>query len=51
MAVISYCDQRAGAWSQIQMLCAQNGVDCLRANDAETLNMLLGELGQQTRTY
>ena len=47
VAVISYCDQRAGAWSQIQMLCAQNGVDCLRANDAETLNMLLGELGQR----
>lgn len=47
VAVISYCDQRAGAWSQIQMLCAQNGVDCLRANDAETLKMLLGELGQR----
>lgn len=47
VAVISYCDQRAGAWSQIQMLCAQNGVDCLRANDAETLKMLLSELGQR----
>ncbi len=47
VAVISYCDQRAGAWSQIQMLCAQSGVDCLRANDAETLKMLLGELGQR----
>ncbi len=45
VAVISYCDQRAGAWSQIQMLCAQAGVDCLRANDPETLKMLLGELG------
>lgn len=45
VAVISYCDQRAGAWSQIQMLCAQAGVDCLRANDADTLRMLLGELG------
>ena len=45
VAVISYCDQRAGAWSQIQMLCAQAGVDCLRANDADTLKMLLGELG------
>ncbi len=48
VAVISYCDQRAGAWSQIQMLCAQAGVDCLRANDAETLTMLLGELGSRT---
>ena len=45
VAVISYCDQRAGAWSQIQMLCAQAGVDCLRANDADTLKMLLSELG------
>ncbi len=48
VAVISYCDQRAGAWSQIQMLCAQAGVDCLRANDPDTLKMLLGELGGRT---
>ncbi len=47
VAVISYCDQRAGAWSQIQMLCAQSGVDCLRATDADTLKMLLGELGHR----
>jgi flagellar biosynthesis GTPase FlhF len=47
VAVISYADQRAGAWSQIQMLCAQAGVDCLRANDAETLKILLSELGQR----
>lgn len=45
VAVISYSDQRAGAWSQIQMLCAQSGVDCLRAADADTLRMLLSELG------
>lgn len=48
VAVVSYCDQRAGAWSQIQMLCAQAGVDCLRANDPDTLRMLLGELGGRT---
>lgn len=47
VAVVSYCDQRAGAWSQIQMLCAQNGVDCLRASDTETLKMLLSELGNR----
>ncbi len=47
VAVISYSDQRAGAWSQIQMLCAQIGVDCLRAGDAETLTMLLAELGSR----
>jgi flagellar biosynthesis GTPase FlhF len=45
VAVISYCDQRAGAWSQIQMLCSQAGVDCLRANDTDTLKTLLAELG------
>jgi hypothetical protein len=27
------------------MLCAQSGVDCLRAADADTLRMLLAELG------
>ena len=47
VAVISYSDQRAGAWSQIQMLCSQAGVDCLRANDPETLKMLLAELGHR----
>lgn len=47
VAVISYCDQRAGAWSQIQMLCAQSGVDCLRATDPETLKMLLSEIGHR----
>jgi len=47
VAVISYCDQRAGAWSQIQMLCAQSGIDCLRATDADTLKMLLSELGNR----
>ena len=29
------------------MLCAQAGVDCLRANDPDTLKMLLAELGQR----
>ena len=48
VAVISYCDQRAGAWSQIQMLCAQSGVDCLRATDTDTLKILLSELGHRT---
>jgi flagellar biosynthesis GTPase FlhF len=47
VAVISYCDQRAGAWSQIQMLCAQSGVDCLRATDPDTLKTLLSELGHR----
>jgi flagellar biosynthesis protein FlhF len=41
--VISFHDQRAGAWSQTQLLCAQSGVDCFRANNASTLKLLLEE--------
>ena len=47
MTVIAYKDQRAGAWAQTQMLCAQLGVDCLRAKDADTLAVLLSELDQR----
>ncbi len=47
VAVISYQDARAGAWSQWQMLGAQLGVECFRANDTETLATLLGELSQR----
>lgn len=44
VAVISYKDTRAGAWSQSQMLCAQSGVDSFRASDLGTLKLLLEEL-------
>ena len=44
VAVVSYHDMRAGAWSQTQMLCAQLGVECYRANGADTLKLLLEEL-------
>jgi flagellar biosynthesis GTPase FlhF len=44
VAVVSYHDMRAGAWAQTQMLCAQLGVDCYRAANAETLSLLLSEL-------
>lgn len=44
VALISYHDMRAGAWSQMQMLAAQLGVDCFRAGDASTLALLLNEL-------
>ncbi len=44
VAVVSYHDMRAGAWAQTQVLCAQLGVDCFRAADAETLKVLLNEL-------
>ncbi len=44
VALVSYRDQRAGAWSQTQMLSAQLGVDCFRASDEEALRLLLSEL-------
>jgi flagellar biosynthesis protein FlhF len=44
VALISYQDVRAGAWSQIQMLSSQLGIDCFRAGDAATLALLLNEL-------
>ena len=47
VAVISYSDQRAGAWNQTQLLSAQSGVDCFRATNANTLKLLLEEHGQR----
>jgi flagellar biosynthesis protein FlhF len=41
--VISFQDQRAGAWNQTQLLCAQSGVDSFRATNANTLKLLLEE--------
>jgi flagellar biosynthesis GTPase FlhF len=48
LALISYRDHRAGAWSQIQMLGAQLGIDCFRANDEDALRLLVGELGPRS---
>ena len=47
VAVISYSDQRAGAWNQTQLLSAQSGVDCFRATNATTLKLLLEEHAQR----
>ena len=41
--VISFHDQRAGAWNQAQLLNAQSGVDCYRATNVATLKLLLEE--------
>jgi flagellar biosynthesis protein FlhF len=41
--VISFQDQRAGAWNQTQLLCAQSGVDSFRATNVATLKLLLDE--------
>lgn len=47
VAIISYRDLRFGAWSQTQMLSAQIGIDCFRADDPATLKLLLNELSQR----
>jgi len=47
IAVISYSDLRAGAWNQAQLLSAQSGVDCFRANNPATLKLLLEEHGNR----
>ena len=47
VAVISYNDMRAGAWNQTQLLSAQSGVDCYRANNAGTLKLLIEEHAQR----
>jgi len=48
VAFISYQDTRIGAWNQTQMLCAQIGIECYRAQDASTLRLLLSELSVRT---
>ena len=47
VAVISFSDQRAGAWNQTQLLSAQSGVDCFRATNITMLKLLLEEHGQR----
>ena len=47
VAVVSFHDDRAGAWSQIQQLSAQAEVDCYRAANAESLRQLLKELSSR----
>lgn len=44
VALISFSDTRAGAWSQLQLLATQAGVDAYRAKDMATLELLLEEL-------
>ena len=44
VALVSFSDTRAGAWSQLQLLATQAGVDAYRAKDMATLELLLEEL-------
>ncbi len=46
--MISYGDQRPGAWSQIQLLASQAGASCFRAADMAMLQTLLDDLQGKT---
>lgn len=46
--MVSFADQRPGAWAQMQLLAAQSGVACYRAADSDMLRMLLEDLGGKT---
>lgn len=51
VAWISYQDTRMGAWSQIQALASQCGVDAYRARDPEALSVLLDELSDRSAVF
>lgn len=46
--MISYGDQRPGAWSQMQLLASQAGATCFRAADLGMLQTLLDDLQGKT---
>lgn len=46
--MVSFADQRPGAWAQLQLLAAQSGVSCYRAADSDTLRILLDDLQAKT---
>ncbi len=47
VAILSFADQRIGAWTQLQMLASRSGVDCFRVADSGVLRALLGELSSR----
>ena len=47
IALISFKDTRFGAWSQVQLLGAQAGVDTFRANSDDALEQLVAELSSR----
>ena len=44
IAVISYADQKIGAWNQIQLMASQWGVQCYRVNSPDMLKTVLREV-------
>jgi flagellar biosynthesis GTPase FlhF len=47
-AMVSFADQRPGAWAQMQLLAAQSGVACYRAANTDMLQTLLEDLEGKT---
>ena len=46
--MISFADQRPGAWAQMQLLAAQSGVPCFRATSSDMLGALLQDMEGKT---
>jgi flagellar biosynthesis GTPase FlhF len=46
--MVSFADQRPGAWAQMQLLAAQSGVNCFRATSCEMLRTLLQDMEGKT---
>jgi flagellar biosynthesis GTPase FlhF len=46
--MISFADQRPGAWAQMQLLAAQSGVACFRAANSDMLRTLLQDVEGKT---
>lgn len=44
IAVISYCDNRLGAWSQLQLGCSRSGLETFRVTEPSLLPSLIEEL-------
>jgi flagellar biosynthesis protein FlhF len=44
IAVISYCDNRLGAWSQLQLGCSRSGLEAFRVTEPSLLPSLIEEL-------
>jgi flagellar biosynthesis protein FlhF len=44
IAIISYADQKIGAWNQMQLMASQWGVQCYRANSPDMLKTVLREV-------
>ena len=44
LTVISFADQKLGAWNQIQLICSTLGIRCFRCTDRQMLETIIREL-------